>query len=203
MRTCEVSGSDRRASAAVRGSVLLLAAATAIGLSACGSSKNSTTTKAPTQTTQSSRSTPTGASTPAPSGSGGAASGTPADAATTAAIKLAYTKFFSSDTPEGVSLGFLQDGQAFKAAVEAQAGGSMAKQASAQVSKVLMISPNSAQVTFTILLGTNPMLPNYKGYAVREGGTWKVAGKTFCELMTLQGQAAPACNTPAATSLPG
>jgi hypothetical protein len=86
--------------------------------------------------------------------------------------------------------------------VEAQAGGSMAKQASAEVSKVTMISANSAQVTFSILLGGNPMLPDYKGYAVREDGKWKVAGKTFCELMTLQGQATPACNTPEATSLP-
>jgi hypothetical protein len=183
---------------AMRGSVLLLAAATVIGLSACGSSKGSGSSTAPTTTQSSQQSS---ASTPAPSGSG-AASGTPADAATTAAIKEAYSKFFSSDTPEGESLGYLQDGQAFKAAVEAQAGSDMAKKASAEVSKVTMISANSAEVTFSILLAGNPMLPNYKGYAVREGGKWKVAGKTFCELMTLQGQAAPACNTPEGTSLP-
>lgn len=193
MPTPEVPGTTRP-SLALRVAALFVGAATVVSLSACGSSKEGTTSSAPP-----SSSAPSTAASAAPSKSAG---GQPADAATTAAIKEAYSKFFSSATPEGESLGYLQDGQAFKATVEAQAGSAMAQKASAEVSRVTMVSANSAEVTFSILLDGNPMLPNYKGYAVREDGKWKVAGKTFCELMTLQGQTTPACNTPEATSLP-
>jgi len=128
--------------------------------------------------------------------------GSPASAADTAAIKSAYAKFFSPDTPGSVSLGLLQNGPAFKAVIDQQAKGSMAGQASAKVSTVQLLSPDTAEVRFTIYLNKQPMLQNQKGYAVREGGTWKVAEYTFCGLLTLEGTPPAACKQPAATEAP-
>jgi hypothetical protein len=46
------------------------------------------------------------------------------------------------------------------------------------------------------------MLKDQTGYAVKEGGTWKVAEYTFCGLLTLQGNPPAACKEPAATQAP-
>ncbi|MGH8960205.1 MAG: hypothetical protein ACRDWT_03215 [Jatrophihabitantaceae bacterium] len=124
------------------------------------------------------------------------------DAATVAAVKSAYAKFFDPKTPEATSLSLLQDGAAFKSAVQSQSKGSLAQNSAATVSKVTLQSPNTAKVVFTILVNGKAMLPDQPGYAVREGGTWKVAGQTFCGLLTLQGSPPPACKSPTATSLP-
>lgn len=168
----------------------------ALALAACGSSTGSTHHPA----TSSSSPPPSTASSGGGSGSSG--SGTVPDAATVAAIKNAYAKFFAPNTPENVSLGLLQDGPAFKATIEAQAKGSMAQKSSAKVSKVTLQSANVASVLFTISVNGQPALPNQPGLAIRENGTWKVAGKTFCTLLTLQGTAPSACQTAAATSVP-
>jgi hypothetical protein len=119
-----------------------------------------------------------------------------------AAIKTAYAKFFASSTPEQVSLGLLQNGPQFKTALDKQAATSLAQRAGAEVSKVTLVSPNLAQVVYTITMNGSPLLKDQPGYAVREGGTWKVAAKTFCALLTLQGDAPAACTSPAATALP-
>jgi hypothetical protein len=126
----------------------------------------------------------------------------PADAATTAAVKNAYAKFFSPDTPENVSLGLLQDGPKFKAAIDQQASGSMAASASVKVGSVSLISPKTAKVSFTIYLNKQPMLKNQPGYAVNTNGTWQVAAYTFCGLLTLEGSAPAACKEPAAATAP-
>ncbi|HEU5266548.1 MAG TPA: hypothetical protein VFU35_07595 [Jatrophihabitans sp.] len=119
-----------------------------------------------------------------------------------AAIKAAYAKFFASSTPTQVSLGLLQNGPAFKAALDKQAASSLAQHAGARVSKVTLVSPNLADVVYTVTMNGSPVLPDQPGYAVRQGGTWKVAAKTFCALLTLQGGAPAACSSPSATALP-
>jgi len=173
-----------------------VATCAALTLAACSSSGgNSGSTNTAGAATGS---TPTAGSTAA---SGGTATG-PADAATTAAVKNAYAKFFSPDTPENVSLGLLQNGPKFKAAIDQQASGSMAASASVQVSSVSLISPKTAKVSFTIFLNKQPMLKDQPGYAVNTNGTWQVAEYTFCGLLTLEGSAPAACKEPAATTAP-
>lgn len=180
--------------------VAALAVVAAAALTGCGSSNGSgagDTGAATPPTTTTAPASGGGTTAAAPS-----AVGSPASAADTAAIKNAYAKFFSPDTPGSVSLGLLQNGPAFKAAIDQQAKGSMAGQASAKVSTVQLLSPDTAEVRFTIYLNKQPMLQNQKGYAVREGGTWKVAEYTFCGLLTLEGTPPAACKQPVATEAP-
>ena len=179
-----ISGTRRRAAAAT---VAGLAALTLVG---CGSSSGS----------GSHGSNTSGATTP-PS-SGAPSGGGSADAATVAAVKNAYEKFFSPDTPEGVSLGLLQNGPKFKSTIDQQAQGSMAGGASVKVSTVSLVSANTAKVSFTIYVNKQPMLQNQPGYAIKDGGTWKVSEYTFCSLLTLEGSPPAECKTPTATETP-
>ena len=80
----------------------------------------------------------------------------------------------------------LQDGSAFASVIRAQAGSSLASQASAKVTKVTVTSPSQAGVTYTVLLAGTPALKNQAGVAVYEDGTWKVGLKSFCGLLTLE-----------------
>lgn len=176
--------------AAAAGSLVLSVSA----LTACGSSAGHSDSPG----TSPSASRPGGASTGAqPSVAG---SGNPADLA---AIARAYTTFFDAKTPLDRSEAVLQDGAAFASVLTASAQTQYADQASAQVSKVVVSSPDRATVTFSILLNGSPILPDQTGYAVRENGNWKVAGATFCALLTAEGKPPAICVTPAATALPG
>jgi hypothetical protein len=138
-------------------------------------------------------------STSAAGTSGAPGAGASADAA---AIKDAYVKLFAISTPLNTSVSLLQDGVDFRGTLEAQSKTALAKQASVTVSAVKVTSANRATVTFTVLLNNSPVLPNQSGYAVREGGHWKVAGATFCGLLTAQGNPPAACKKAVATSLP-
>jgi hypothetical protein len=168
-----------------RAALALLAGVATFSVAACGSSSSGKTSG-----TSGAHSTP------------GSSTGSTPDAKTAAAIRTAYEKFFAPDTPEEVSLGLLQDGQAFKSTVEAQAKGSLAQKSSATVSKIELQSPTVAKVVFSILINGSAALPNQPGFAVKIDGTWKVSGKTFCDLLKLEGSPAPACNTPEATAFP-
>lgn len=193
---------DTAAWSRLRRVVILAALITSAVLPGCSSSGAPTASRtgaSVARSTGASASASSGAPiSPAPSGSQGAA----APAATAAAIKTAYAKFFASSTPEQVSLGLLQNGPQFKAALDKQAASSLAQHAGAQVSKVTLVSPNVAAVVYAITVNGTPVLKDQPGYAVRQGGIWKVAAKTFCALLTLQGAAPAACTSPAATALP-
>jgi hypothetical protein len=164
-----------------------LVATAIVGCSTSKSGSTSTPRPTPTGSTQSS--------------TGGGAPPT-INAATTAAVKDAYVRFFDPKTPVATSVSLLQDGAAFQAVLEAQAKGSLAQGAAAEVSKVSLQSPNTAKVVFSILVNGKALLTDQPGYAVHDGGTWKVAAQTFCGLLTLQGSPPAACNAPAATTLP-
>lgn len=172
--------------------VAATAAAGVLAVGLCSCSSSSSGSQAP----------PSGQATSTSTSVSSTASPTAADAATVAAVKDAYTKVFAPDTPTATSVSLLQDGPAFRATLEQQGSSTFAKSASVQVSTVTLQSPNTAKVTFSILVAGKTMLGNQPGYAVRENGVWKVAGQTFCGLLTLQGSAPPACTAPAATSLP-
>lgn len=171
-----------------------LAVLTAALMSACGSSG----APAPASSSLNHSS----GTTPSASAGASAAPGTPADAATTAAVKAAYTKLFAPDTPLAESVKSLQNGTAFKKALVEQGKSPLAKSSSASVRDVRLVSAATARVTFSILLAGKPVLADQTGYAVREDGVWKVADVTFCGLLTMQGGAPAACSTPAATTTP-
>jgi hypothetical protein len=142
-------------------------------------------------------------STAAPSsGPATAATTTPADPATLAAISSAYEVFFASTSTTAQSQAALQHGERFTKTLTEQAKSDYAKDSSASVGSARLISPEVATVTFTINTGDTSMLNDAPGYAVRSGNTWQVAAQTFCGLLTLQGDAPDACNDPAVTALP-
>jgi hypothetical protein len=149
---------------------ILLVSAIGGGLAAC-SSGSSSTSSAP-------------ASAPSSSAAGTPASGSSSSAEQ--AITTNWEAFFNPQTPVAKRVSLLQDGQAFASVIRAQAGSSLASQASATVTKVTVSSPTQAAVTYTILLAGTPALKNQSGTAVNEGGTWKVGLKSFCGLLTLE-----------------
>jgi len=165
----------------------------AVALAGCSSSKAkpATSTSAPTTAAASSSSA-------APAGSD---SGNPQDIA---AIRAAYTNFLDPKIPVAQKTGLIQDGSGFLTAMEAAAKNPTAATLSIQVTSVKVTSANLANVKFTLLVSGSPVLTNEPGFAVRENGTWKVAGTTFCGLLAAQGPSSvpPNCSQVAATSLP-
>jgi hypothetical protein len=151
----------------------------------------------PTQTSSSDPSgDPSGTPTGTPTGSG-----TPADAATKLAVTKAFTTFFGDVGTVAQSEAVLQHGAMFADALEEQSKGAYAQKSSASVSDV-RVSGDLAYVTFTISSNGTALLPNTKGYAVRDAGTWKVAAQTFCTLLQLEGSPPAACKDSAITALP-
>ena len=171
----------------------VVAAVAALALTACSSSSKPKASSTPQTSTSST------ASSPAASGSPGAT--LTGDAAT---IRDVYLRFLDLKVPVEQKVGLIQDGSEFLSAMQAEAKNPQAATVSLQVSDVKITSDKLAEVTYTILVSGSPLLPNQKGYAVKEDGTWKVAGVTFCGLLNAQNPTAvPAvCSKPAATSLP-
>lgn len=157
---------------------LVLAAA----IAACSSSSSS------------SSSTPAASPTSAPS-SAAPSSGSGTSSATTATIKANWEKFFSGSTPSAERVSLLQNGQTFAKTIGAMSA--LGSSASAKVSGVQLTSSKQATVTYTVYLGSTAALPNAKGVAVLENGTWKVSDASFCELLTLQngGKAPSVCTS--------
>ena len=123
------------------------------------------------------------------------------DAATE--ITTAYLRFFDPTVAEAERLELIQDGAAFSQAISQQQGSEFAKAVTVKVTKVTVGSANKATVIFTPVLDGSPSGSVQTGYAVREGGKWKVAGATFCLLLAEQGAPPPVCQMSPATTLPG
>lgn len=79
--------------------------------------------------------------------------------------------------------------------LEGMAADPRATWTSVTVSVVEIVDDTTADVTYTLLLAGNPVLPGQSGQAIREGDTWKVAAMTFCALLAVQGagEVVPAC----------
>jgi len=152
---------------------ILLVCALAAGIAACSSSGNSSGASSSPSSAPSSSATAASAS--PVSGSG--------DAAT---IKANWEAFFNPKTPVAKRVSLLQDGQTFSTVIKSQAGSGLASSASAKVTKVTVVSPSQAKVTYSILLGGQPVLSGRTGVAVKQGGTWKVGVASFCGLLTVE-----------------
>jgi hypothetical protein len=156
-------------------SSILLACAVGGGMAACGSGGSSSST--PTTTAPTSA-----AATPAASSS----TSSTAVSGDEKTIAANWTAFFNPKTTVAKRVSLLQDGSQFSSIIQSQAGGGLAAEASAQVTKVTVISTAQAAVTYNILLDGQPALKNQSGTAVFQDGTWKVGVASFCNLLSLE-----------------
>lgn len=156
-------------------SSILLASAVAGGMAACGSSGGGSS--APS-------SSPATSAAAAPSAS--SSSSSTAISGDEKTIAANWTAFFNPKTPVAKRVSLLQDGSQFASIIQSQAGGGLAAAASAQVTKVTVISTSQAAVSYNILLDGQPALKNQSGTAVFQDGTWKVGVASFCGLLSLE-----------------
>jgi hypothetical protein len=155
-------------------SSILLACVVGGGMAACGSGGSSS---APS-------SSPSAPAAAAPSASSSTSS--TAISGDEKTIAANWTAFFNPKTPVAKRVSLLQNGSQFASIIKAQAGGGLAAAASAQVTKVTVISTKQAQVNYNILLDGQPALKNQSGTAVFQDGTWKVGVTSFCSLLSLE-----------------
>jgi hypothetical protein len=189
------AGVIRRSTAGV---AIMLAAATATACGSSGGSGDGTSAGASSTVVPSSSAAST-SSAPVASGT------TPAPNLTAADIKAAknaYVTFFDSKTKPAKSQALLQHGSVFKATLKTQAESPTAQGLSATVSKVVAYQPYVALVTFTLLSAGQAVLPDTPGYAVKDGGKWKVSAGSFCGLLKLQNAAPKECDDPTITAFP-
>ncbi len=143
---------------------ILLACALGAGAAACGGSSTSSTSSPSTS--------------PAATASAGGSA--------TQQITANWTAFFNAKTPVAKRVSLLQDGQTFASIIQSQAGGGLAAQATAKVTKVTLVSASQAKVVYSILVGGQSALANQSGTAVLQNGTWKVGVASFCGLLALE-----------------
>ena len=154
---------------------ILLVGALAAGLAACSSSGNSSSSGASSSPSS------------APSSSAPASSASPASSSGAAStIAANWATFFNAKTPVAKRVSLLQDGQTFQSIIKSQAGSGLAASATAKVTKVTIVSPTQAKVTYSILIGGQSALAHQAGVAVLQDGTWKVGLASFCGLLALE-----------------
>ncbi|MFI8827947.1 hypothetical protein [Streptomyces sp. NPDC053431] len=123
-----------------------------------------------------------------------AGSDQPADpAAAKAEITKNWTAFFDPKTPTAERVKLLENGPKMAAVLAAFAGDKNAAMSSAEVKGIAFTSPTNANVTYDLLVGGNPALPDAKGTSVLQNDTWKVSEKTLCSLVQLSGATVPGC----------
>ena len=110
-------------------------------------------------------------------------------------IKSAYTSFFTTKTSLDAHVALMQNGPTFKPVLQSFFNNPLAKGVSATVSSVTLQGADKAKVVYSVKVA-GISLANQTGYAVREGGKWKVADSTLCGLVSLAGTTPPACKSP-------
>ncbi|WP_225803234.1 hypothetical protein [Streptomyces sp. NK15101] len=114
-------------------------------------------------------------------------------AAARAEITKNWTAFFDPKTPTAEKTRLLENGEQMAPVLAAFAGDKNAAATTAEVKGIDFTSPDGANVTYDLLVGGNPALPDSKGTSVLQGDTWKVSVKTLCGLVELSGVAVPGC----------
>lgn len=135
-----------------------------------------------------------------PPSSSASRSAAPADVAK--GVSHAYVTFFDSRSSTAQSEAALQHGASFATTLADESSSGYADKSTAKVTKVTLVSPKVADVVFTVYSGDTALLPDSSGKAVLEGTTWKVAARTFCGLVKLEGKSPAACADPKITALP-
>jgi hypothetical protein len=162
-----------------RSLMTVLASAAVLSVAACGSSGSGGETQPHPSTSAPSTTAPAASSSSsATSGSGG-----PGASATIAAN---WAAFFNAKTPEARRVALLQDGDKFASVIKSQLGSGLAATATAKVTKVTVTSATQATVVYNILVSGQTALPNVKGVAVKQDGTWKVGVASLCGLLKIE-----------------
>jgi endonuclease/exonuclease/phosphatase family metal-dependent hydrolase len=109
------------------------------------------------------------------------------DPSTLAAITDAFRTVFDGDvTDVDAKLAALQDGEIlrpfFLASYEAQAA--IVSRIRVRVDEVLLVDPDHADVTYTLLLDGAAVLDHLPGAAVQVNGRWLVTRRTYCDVST-------------------
>ena len=168
-----------------------LAVVLALTVAACSSSSSTSAS------TSSSSSSAPAASSPAASSAAASSPSTGGSSAAVAQITTNWEAFFDGKTSAAKKITLLQNGQKFASVINAQAGSSIATGAGAKVTAVVVNSPTSATVSYSITLNGATALPNQTGTAVYQDGSWKVGDVSFCELLKLEngGTAPSVCSS--------
>ncbi len=157
------------------------AAMLTVGAALAGCSSNSSSSPVPPASTGSTAPSSSSSSS-APTTSSEPTSG----AAATQAIETNWAKFFNAKTPIPQRIALLENGQQFAPVINAQAGSSLAKLATAKVTHVTLTGTSQASVTYSILVGGKTGLGGQSGVAVYQDGVWKVGDSSFCGLLKLE-----------------
>jgi hypothetical protein len=112
-----------------------------------------------------------------------------------AAVTTSWVRFFAGTTGAAAKIALLQNGPAFAAVIDAQAGSPLAQGVMAKVASVTPTSPTTATVHYSLLIAGQSVLSGQTGQAVLVDGTWKVGVSSFCALLKLEGSKVPACPT--------
>jgi hypothetical protein len=118
-----------------------------------------------------------------------------ASTSATAKIKADWEAFFLGSTSANRKIALVQDGSSFAKVIKSQSTSPLAKSVTANVSKVMVDSKDTATVRYSLNLGGKPALTNQKGEAVLQGGTWKVGAQSFCSLLALEQVKLPVCSS--------
>src|SRR5690606_3298558 len=116
-----------------------------------------------------------------------------ADPATIEAIETTYATFFDSTRTPEERAAKVQQSEAFLPVLQAQAANPQSTGLGVEISEIELIDDSNAAVTYTLVMGGNPVRADQAGEAVEGNGEWLVAATTFCTLMALQGGTSPAC----------
>jgi ABC-type transport system substrate-binding protein len=111
---------------------------------------------------------------------------TPTPTDPVALITANWEAFFNPKTLNDQRVKLIQGGDAFAATIQAEASNPLAASATVKVNSVTLTSPTQATVSYSILVGGQPALPNQTGLAVLDNGTWKVSAASFCNLLLLE-----------------
>ncbi|MGW0735781.1 hypothetical protein [Streptomyces sp. NPDC002851] len=131
-------------------------------------------------------STPTAPAEPTPTPSA------PADpAAAEQEIRENWVKFFDPKVSLQDKEAVLENGAKMRPVLQAFSGDQRGRQVAAEVSKVKFTSATQAEVTYSLALQGQTVMPSATGTAVEQDGTWKVSVKTLCALVQLSGNASP------------
>ncbi|MEN8653120.1 hypothetical protein ABCR94_21625 [Streptomyces sp. 21So2-11] len=119
----------------------------------------------------------------------------PADpAAAEAEIGKNWATFFDPKASTDDKVKVLQNGDSMRMLISAFGNDPNAAKSSAKVTDVKFTSATEADVTYDLLVGGKPALPDSKGTSVHQDEVWKVSVKTLCALVQLSGNAsAPGC----------
>ncbi|MFE7550949.1 hypothetical protein [Streptomyces gardneri] len=118
----------------------------------------------------------------------------PADAAAAEAeITKNWTAFFDPKVPTAEKVKLLENGEVMQPVLAAFAGDRNAAMTSAKVTGVEFTSGTEADVTYDLLVGGAPALPDSQGTTILQDDTWKVSVKTLCGLVELSGVTVPGC----------